>query len=221
LRVGMLSPDFHAHAVMHFAEPLLSGLDRGQFELWAFHMGLGEDSVTERVRSHVDSFVSLHGLNPEQQARTIQAHQIDILIDLAGHTGGNGLAAMMRKPAPVQASTIGYAGTTGLTALDWWFSDGISDPPGAEPHYSERLYRLPTRWVCYRPHIRHPLRRYDPAYQVQPTPALKNDFVTFGSSNNLGKLTDEVLTLWGRILAAVPRSRLLIQGKGLEEANFA
>lgn len=222
LRIGFLSPDFHHHAVMYFAEGVLAGLDRRQFEVWAFYLGTqGEDLTNERVRCHADHYQSLYKLTPDAQARAIQDAQIDILIDLAGHTGANGLLAMARKPAPVQASTIGYPGTTGLSAMDWWFSDGVTDPPGAETYYSERLYRLPTRWVCYRPLSRNPLWRYQPAYQVQPAPALKNGYVTFGCCNNLGKLTDEVLALWGRILATVPGARLLIEGKGFDKTEFA
>jgi protein O-GlcNAc transferase len=222
LRVGFLSPDFHHHAVMYFAEALLSGLDRRQFEVWGFYLGaMSDDSANERVRCHVDHYVSLHRRNVLEQVQAIQDAQIDILIDLAGHTGNNGLPTMARKPAPVQASTIGYPGTTGLSAMDWWFSDGITDPPGAEAYYSERLYRLPTRWLIYRPHSRNPLWRYQPAYQVKPTPALSNGFVTFGCCNNLGKLTDKVLALWGRILATVPNARLLIEGKGFDKVEFA
>lgn len=224
LKVGFISPDFHNHAVMYFAEGLLAQLDRRQFEVWAFYLSTrteSEDPANARVRCHADHFVSLYRQTPEEQEKTIRDAGIDILIDLAGHTGGNGLLTMARKPAPVQASNIGYPGTTGLTAVDWWFSDGITDPPGAEALYSEQLYRLSTRWICYRPHSRNPLWRYQPAYQIKPTPALNNGFVTFGSCNNLGKLTDEVLALWGRLLATVPNSRLLIEGKGFEEKKFA
>ncbi|MFO6421466.1 tetratricopeptide repeat protein [Hylemonella sp. W303a] len=221
LKVGFISPDFHNHAVMYFAEGLLAQLDRRQFEIWAFDLGTLEDTAAERVRCHVDHHVKLHLKHSVEQAAIIQEAGIDILIDLSGHTGGNALPTMARKPAPVQAFTIGYPGTTGLTAIDWWFSDGITDPPGAEALYTEQLYRLPTRWICYRPHSRNPLWRYQPAYQVRPTPALANGFVTFGSCNNLGKLTDEVLALWGRILAAVPNSRLLIEGKNLGLPEFS
>lgn len=215
LRVGFISPDFRHHAVMYFIEGMLSQLDRSQFELWAFYLSHQEDTATERVRCHVEHFVPIAGFSPQEQALAIQEASIDILIDLAGHTGGNGLLAMARKPAPIQISTIGYPGTTGLQAMDWWLSDGITDPPGAECQYVERLYRLPTRWVCYRPMSRNPLWRYQPAYQVRETPALANGFITFGSCNNLGKLTDEVLTLWGQLLASTPNARLLIEGKGL------
>ncbi|MBX9872330.1 MAG: tetratricopeptide repeat protein [Burkholderiaceae bacterium] len=221
LKVGFLSPDFRNHSVMYFVEGLLAQLDRRQFEVWAFYLYPSEDEITERVRCHADHFVSLYRQAPATQARAIQDAGIDILIDLAGHTGHNGLPVMMRRAAPVQISWLGFPATTGLTAIDYKFTDEVTDPPDADDQYSEHLYRLPTLFCCYRPHSRHPLWRYQPAYTVRPTPALENGHVTFGSCNNLGKLTDEVLMLWGRILAAVPDSRLLIEGKGFEKAAFA
>lgn len=221
LRVGFISPDFRHHAVMYFIEGMFSQLDRSQFEVWAFYLYPSEDTATERIRCHADHFMRLEGRTAPEQAKIIQAEEIDILIDLAGHTGHNGLLAMTYKPAPVQVSTIGYPGTTGLSAMDWWISDDVTDPPGAEQFYVEHLYRLPTRWTCYRPMSRNPLWRYQPAYQVRPTPALTTGHITFGSCNNLGKLTDEVLELWGKLLAAVPESRLLIEGKNLGNADTA
>jgi protein O-GlcNAc transferase len=91
---------------------------------------------------------------------------------------------------------------------------------GADEQYSERLYRLPTFFACYRPLSRDPIWRYQPRYLVRPTPALANGYITFGSCNNLGKLTDDVLSLWGKILDCVPDSRLLIEGKNLDRPDF-
>lgn len=215
LRIGFISPDFRNHAVMYFAEGLLAGLNRQQFEVIAFHNYPVEDHITTRVQCHVDRFIKINGKTAEQQAQTIREADIDIAIDLAGHTGGHTLLALARKPAPVQLAIIGYPGTTGLRAIDWWISDAIIDPTDAQSSYTERLYRLPTRIACYRPMIRNPLWRYQPAYQVRPAPALENGYVTFGSCNNLGKMTDEVLRLWGRLLDNVPGSRLLIEAKNL------
>lgn len=220
LRVGFMSPDFRSHSVMYFAESMLSQLDRQQFEVVAFHLFPTDDLVTQRVQCHADRFIRLHGVSHERQAQLILDTEIDILIDLTGHTGSNALLTFARKPAPVQVSTLGYPGTTGLRAIDWWLTDAVSDPAQAQQWYTEQLYRLPTR-LCYRPLTRNPLLRYQPAYQVRPTPALVNGYITFGSCNNLGKLTDEVLSLWGQLLQAVPRSRLLIEGKNLGEDKHA
>jgi len=221
LRIGFLSPDFRVHSVMYFVEGLLAQLDRRQFEVFAFYLFPRDDHVTARVQHHVDHFVRLANLSAEQQAQAIRAQGIDILIDLAGHTGYNGLLTLARKAAPVQVSWLGFPATTGLQAVDYKFTDEVTDPSDAQAQYTEQLYRLPTLFACYRPMSRNPLWRYQPRYGVRPTPALKNGFITFGSCNNLGKLTDEVLALWGQILEAVPGSRLLIEGKNLDQPEFA
>lgn len=215
LRVGFISPDLRTHSVMYFAEGLLAQLDRRMFEVYAFSMFPTEDHVTERVRNHVDHFIEIRKEFPIEQALVIRSYGIDIAVDMAGHTGYSGILAMAHKPAPVQISWLGFPATTGLQAIDYKITDEVTDPQGAEDQYSEHLYRLPTLFCCYRPMIRTPLYRYQPRYVVQPTPALQNGYVTFGSCNNLGKLTDEVLSLWGAILQAVPNSRLLIEGKNL------
>lgn len=221
LKIGFLSPDFRMHAVMYSVEGLLAQLDRRQFEVYAFYLFPKGDHVTERVECHVDHFVRLAGFSPEHQADAIRAQGIDILVDLAGHTGNNGLLILAHKAAPVQVSWLGFPATTGLTAVDYKFTDEITDPPGVDDQYTEQLYRLPTLFACYRPMSRNPLWRYQPRYQVRPSPAIDNGFITFGSCNNLGKLTDEVLALWGRVLEAVPHSRLLIEGKNFDRPEFA
>lgn len=221
LRVGFLSPDFRNHAVMYSVEGLLAQLDRRGFSVVALHLHPGGDQITERVKRHVDEFMELANRPLQEQVRLISEAKLDILIDLAGHTGNNGLLLMAMKLVPIQISWLGYPATTGLTAIDYKFTDEVTDPPDADDQYSERLYRLPTLFCCYRPLSRNPLWRYQPLYQVRPTPALTSGHVTFGSCNNLGKLTDEVLALWGRLLDTVPGSRLLIEGKSLDQPSFA
>ncbi|SDM67021.1 Predicted O-linked N-acetylglucosamine transferase, SPINDLY family [Oryzisolibacter propanilivorax] len=221
LRIGFVSPDFRDHAVMYFIEGLLAQLDRRMFEVVAFYLHPVEDAVTARVKCHVDHFIPLAGKTPVEQATAIRAARIDIAIDLAGHTGYSGLPALAYKPAPVQVSWLGFPATTGLSSIDYKFTDEVTDAEGADDEYVERLYRLPTLFCSYRPLIRAPLYRYQPRYLVRRAPALDNGYVTFGSCNNLGKLTDEVLALWGRILRAVPTARLLIEGKGLGETASA
>lgn len=221
LKVGYLSPDFRVHAVMCFAEGTLAQLDRRQFEVYAFHLYPKDDQVTERVKGHVDHFIRLSGMSYEAQAQCIRSHEIDILIDLAGHTGNNALLTMVRKPAPIQVTYIGFVATTGLTAIDYYLTDEVINPPGVDRLYSETLFRLTTYPGTYRPHSRNPLWRYQPRYAVQPTPALRNGYITFGSCNNLGKLTDRVLTLWGQLLQHIPTAHLLIEGKGFDNPRFA
>jgi predicted O-linked N-acetylglucosamine transferase (SPINDLY family) len=220
LKIGFLSADFRVHSVMYFVEGLLAQLDRRQFEVYAYYMYASGDHVTERVERHADHFVRMAAFSIDEQLQQIRGDGIDILIDLAGHTGGNALLTFANKAAPVQVSWLGYPATTGLDAVDYKFTDEVTDLPNADDQYTERLYRLPTLFACYRPMSRQPLWRYQPRYLVRPTPALANGFITFGSCNNLGKLTDGVLTVWGSILQAVPGARLLIEGKNLDKPDF-
>ncbi|APW45630.1 acetylglucosamine transferase [Rhodoferax antarcticus] len=221
LKIGFLSPDFRVHAVMCFAEGILAQLDRRQFEVYAFYLHPSEDQVTKRVKCHVDYFIPLSGMGYEAQATCIRSHEIDILIDMTGHTGNNALLTMVRKPAPVQVTWLGFVATTGLTAIDYYLTDEVITPHGVDHLFIEALFRLPTYAGSYRALSRNPLWRYQPLYAVRKTPALSNGFITFGSCNNLGKLTDEVLALWGQLLQKMPTARLLIEGKGFGKADFA
>lgn len=221
LRIAFFSPDMRVHSVMYFLEGVLAQLDRRQFEVWAIYLHPTQDYVTERVKCHADRFVSLANCPHDQQTAQIRAWGIDILVDLAGHTGHNGLFAMAHRAAPIQASWIGFPGSTGLQSMDYLITDAATDPPGVEHLYTETLWRLPTRLCVYRPMSRNPLARYEPRYFVRPSPVLTHGGITFGSCNNLGKLTDQVLTTWGKIILATPGSRLLIEGKNFDKLEFA
>jgi protein O-GlcNAc transferase len=221
LRIGFLSPDFRIHSVMHFLEPLLARLDRDQFEVWSLYLMHQEDQVTERARQLSDHFLSLAGLSLEESVRKIRSLDLDIVMDLAGHSANNGLPMLSARVAPVQASWLGFPATTGMSSVQYRLTDFITDPDGADGWYTEKLVRMNGFFCCYRPMIRRPLLRYQEAYAVGSTPAKRNGYVTFGTCNNLSKLTDEVLKTWARVLAQVPGSKLLIEGKDLGREDFA
>jgi predicted O-linked N-acetylglucosamine transferase (SPINDLY family) len=133
----------------------------------------------------------------------MRTDNIDVLVDLAGHSADNRLGVLASRAAPVQASYLGYPNTTGLSAVDYYVTDDILDPSGAsESRYSERLTRLST-FCCYEPP--------DNAPAIAPTPAANTDHVTFGGLHNLAKINTDVIRVWTRILHALPDSRLLLQ----------
>jgi predicted O-linked N-acetylglucosamine transferase (SPINDLY family) len=136
-------------------------------------------------------------------AERVREDDIDILIDLAGHTARNRLSMFALKPAPLQVSWLGYRTTTGLAAIDYVLSDPVMTPPGAERWFVERVVRLPTTWLCYAP------LEYAPRPSVPPM--LARGRPTFGSFNNLVKTTPEVLRVWARVLTALPDARLLLK----------
>ena len=171
--------------------------------------GGGRGSARIQAQCHV--WRQVHELNDEALVRQIGEDRIDILIDLSGHTGENRLPAFAWKPAPVQATWLGYLGTTGVAEIDYLIADDWTLPPELEPHFTEKVWRLPRSYLCFTP----------PAEDgtIGPLPALANGYVTFGSFNNLIKVGPDVVSLWARVLHAVPGSRLLLKTKQFIEPS--
>ena len=215
LKVGFVSGDFAAHSVMAFFEPVLQNYDRERFEFTCyfesgpdFGKGPRGDSVTELVRQKVDRFRLSQAVRPADMAWQIGADGIDILVDLSGFTSHNRMDVFARKPAPVQATMIGYPHSTGLTRIGWRVVDDVTDPPGAEELATENLLRLPLGFSCYQP------RPDAPA--VVPPPSAAGGPITFGSFNTYQKLSETTLKVWAKLLRAVPGSRLLVKSLDLD-----
>jgi predicted O-linked N-acetylglucosamine transferase (SPINDLY family) len=163
------------------------------------------------MRGQFNHWRVIAGKSDAEAAQMVRDDEIDILIDLAGHTNRNRLPMFGLRPAPVQASWLGYWGTTGMATMDYVVLDAVSAPPGAEAWFREAIIRLPHGRFCYRA----------PDYGVEPKglPSAARGYVTFGSFNNIAKITKEVLGLWGEILRAVPGSRMVLKWKSLCEAS--
>jgi len=207
LRIGYVSADFREHVVSYFFEPVLDYYDKQQFEVFCYAQVKSPDAVTQRLQGKVDRWRSIVGMSDKDAARMIHDDKIDILIDLAGHTGDSRLKVFTYKPAPIQATYLGYCATTGLEAMDYWISDEVLHPEDTVELATETHYRLPRCWLCYRPHENAP--------EVLPVEA--DRVLTFGSLNEWSKLTSDVLTLWCEILLAVPESRLLLKTRALSD----
>jgi predicted O-linked N-acetylglucosamine transferase (SPINDLY family) len=205
LRVGYVSPDFREHPVARFLLPLLREHDRRQVEVFAYSDVTTPDAVTAIVRNHVDRWRDVALLGDEQLADRVRADSIDILVDLASHSGHNRLLTFARKPAPVQVSYLAYCSTTGVDAIDYRVTDRFLDPPGESTHYIETSLHLPNCYWCY---CAPPLRNsVPPTTQRLPGPP------TFGCLNNFAKVTDITLELWTRLLRRVPEARLLVYAR--------
>ena len=203
LRIGYLSPDFRAHACAFFVEPIFKHHNRSAVEVYAYAEVVHPDAVTRRLQGLVETWRSTVGLNDEQVAALIRADEIDIVIDLAGHTANGRLLALARKPAPIQITYLGYPATTGLDVIDYRLTDAVTEPVGTtEAFYTEELLRLPHSLWCYQPYADMPA--------VVPSPAMLNGYLTFASFNSYTKIGPRVIALWARVLAAVPQSRLVM-----------
>ncbi len=202
LRVGYVSTDFRDHVVGYNLLPLLGKHDHSQFEIYCYSDTRHPDQMTARMRQHADVWRDTASLTDGDLADLVSRDQIDVLMDLVMHTDGSRLGMFARKPAPVQVTWMAYPGTTGLTRMDYRFTDPVLDPPGETDHlYTEQSIRLETFW-CYDPPADGP--------SVGPLPAEKNGYITFGCLNNFSKVNASVLELWREVLAAVPDSRLVL-----------
>ncbi len=205
LRIGFVSGDLRNHAVASFIEPVFERLgQRPGLALHAYYNHTLNDAVTERLRGHLPHWRDVAALDDDDLERLVRSDGIDILIDLSGHTAFNRLPAFARRLAPIQASWIGYPGTTGLTAMDYYLADRKFLPHGQYDHlFTEKLVQLP---------LSIPFEPVASAPDVAPLPALANGYVTFGSFNRLSKFNSEVIRVWGMLLRALPDARLLVGG---------
>lgn len=211
LRVGYISGDFQQHPVGFLFARVLEAHDRTGFEIFCYANSPNVDDVTHRLRKAAHHWRSIVGLSDAGAAAMIQHDGVDILIDLSGHTAKNRLLLFARRAAPVQASWLGYFGTTGLREMDYLLMDGAAAPPGEERWFSEAVVRLPYGRFCYAP----------PDYAPDPAdpPSLSRGYVTFGSFNNVAKIGPGVIKLWAEVLQATPQSRLLLKWKSFDDAR--
>jgi len=222
LKLGFLSPDFRTHSVAFFIEPLLSHLDRSQFEVTLYHDHFCVDAVSERLRQGADRWRHLAGMAPAVAEEVIRGDAPDILVDLAGHTGFNRLPIFARRLAPVQATYLGYPNTTGLRAMDYRLTDEVADPAGeADSLHTEELVRFsPVAWAYSPPAEAPVLPEWDPSTGSARS-ARPGRPIVFGSFNALSKLSAATLALWRDLLAAVPDSRLLLKSASEASAGWS
>ncbi|HEB86925.1 MAG TPA: tetratricopeptide repeat protein [Gammaproteobacteria bacterium] len=210
LRVGYVSPDLCKHSVAFFFEPLLTNHDPIGFETFCYSDVAKPDAVTQRLQEAASHWRATKGMDDGQLAERIRLDGIDILVDLTGHTANSRLMAFTAKPAPIQVSYLGYPNTTGIPAIDYRLTDAWADPPGiTDDYHTETLIRLLNGFLCYQPGENAP--------PVTPSPARKCGHITFGSFNNLAKITPEVVSLWSSVLKTSPDSRLIVKNISLHD----
>jgi predicted O-linked N-acetylglucosamine transferase (SPINDLY family) len=211
LRVGYVSPDFRFHVCHLYVEPLFAHHDKSEVELFAYaELHSEDDPVTARYKTYVDHWIPTKGMSDEQLALRIRDDQIDILVDLAGHTGNNRLGAFALKPSPVSVTwLIGSGTTTGSSAIDYALADEVLIPVGGELIYSEAPWRLAAPSYCYRPNLE--------MGEVQPLPVKQRGHITFGSATRLVRINYRVIKAWAQILKAAPNSRMVIDNSNFVE----
>lgn len=203
LRVGLVSGDLNSHPVGYFLESTLRHYAGERLTLVAYPTTDESDVLTERIRPCFTEWHPLTELDDAAAARKIYADQIDILVDLSGHTRNNRLPLFAWRPAPVQVSWLGYFASTGVVAIDYLLTDRNSVSQPLAEAFTEILWLLPETRLCFTPP--------DIEVPVSPLPALRTGHVTFGCFQSLAKINDAVLAAWGRILQRLPDARLRVQ----------
>ena len=212
LRIGYVSPDFRQHSVAHFIEPVLAAHDKKNFDVFCYYNDTVSDDTTLRIQGLAPHWRVIAELSDHDAARKVQEDQIDILVDLAGHTNRNSLMMFARKPAPVQATWLGYPNTTGFSCMDYRITDALCDPVGmTDALHTEKLIRLPDSFSCFTPPANSP--------NVGALAALHGNGIMFGSFNYFIKMNERVIETWARILARVVNSRLTLKYRSLNSES--
>lgn len=211
LRVGYVSADFRKHSASFLFGPVIQAHDSPGFEVVCYSGGAEEDEVTARLRGRADVWRPTLGIADAAFAELVRQDQVDILVDLSGHSAGSRLRAFARKPAPVQITAWGYATGTGLAAMDYFLADPILVAPEERRFFAEEVVDLPC-WGCYEP------PDYLPA--LAPAPAATGKPFTFGCLNRFERISDRAIAAWSRVLAAVPEATLLYKDPAMDNAQI-
>lgn len=204
LKIGYISRDFLNHSVAYFLEPIFRHHDKNRYAIYCYANLFHPDEVTARFQKLADAWRDISLVGDADVLKMMHEDEIDILVDLSGHTNGGRLPLLARRPAPVLVNYLGYPATTGLAAVDYRLVDALTDPPGeADRCHTETLWRLPGGFLTYLPPEMAP--------EVAPSPFLENGCITFGCFNIANKVTERCVELWSTILHAVPDSRLLLK----------
>ena len=203
VHIGYISGDLRTHPVGFLFQPLFDNRNREQFHTTIYHNHGTEDVLTHHFKEHSDRWRGISDLGDEDVAAQIEGDDIDILVDLSGLTECHRLNVLRRKPAPIQATWLGYFATTGLEEIDYIIADRYVLPEGEEHLFVEKPVRLPDTYFWFE----HPETVVLPSKR----PAGGEGEVIFGSFNNIVKMSSEALRLWSEILKRVPNSRLLLK----------
>ncbi|MBI1770887.1 MAG: tetratricopeptide repeat protein [Burkholderiales bacterium] len=212
LKIGYVSPDFSRHPVQYFLEPLMCHHDKNLFEVYAYAQLSVADGVTERYQSYADHWIETGGLTDAALAERIRHDEIDILVDLAGHTANNRLSVFARRPAPIQVSWLGYGYTTGLTAIDYFLSDDVSAPAGSDALFAEQPWRIPAPSYAYRP---------APGMgEVSLLPAFGNGHVRIGTLTRSIRINHRTIRVWSEILKRLKNAVLVVDSANYQDVNL-
>ena len=209
LKIGFVSGDFQQHPVGFFLLDTLKNLKDKNLELIAYSNSQKKDSLSVKLKSHFTNWREITNQSDKKVVNQIREDGIHILFDLSGYSAKNRLPIFINKPAPIQISWAGFLASTGIPEVDYIIGDPYVTPKDNANHFAEKILCLPNIWCCFSV----------PEFEVKinEPPAIKNRYITFGCFNNLSKINNEVIALWSKILKAIPKSKIFLKTKQLND----
>lgn len=210
IKIGYISADFKQHPVMYFVAAPIIGHNKEQFEVYCYSNVLNEDDITNGLKNHMENWRDIAQMSNDELKKIIIEDEIDILVDLGGHTGNNRLGVFFEKIAPIQVTWIGYPNTTGLNTMDYRITDFYADPLGeSDLYYTEKLIRMPKSFLCYS------VAEFPKVEAV--IPYKRNNKITFASFNNFAKVSEDTIRVWSEILKKVKGATILLKSEIFED----
>lgn len=203
IRLGFMSSDLRRHPVGYFSLPLFEHIDRERFDVYCYSFYQGAlDATQDFITKQVAAYRWNPDINAPEAAQVIADDQLDILLELGGSTHMNKLEVMAYRPAPLQASWLGYPHSAGLSTIDYLIVDPFLMPETPEL-LIEKPMMMPKSWIALG-------RLAFPEHPIEAGPPhAREGVITFGTANNTYKYGPEMLAAWARVVAAVPGSRFL------------
>jgi predicted O-linked N-acetylglucosamine transferase (SPINDLY family) len=205
IRIGFVSADLYKHPVSYFLKTVLKNINKERYEIYTYYNNTIEDEETINIKKYVNNWVNINFKKDIEVVSLIEQDNIDILIDLSGHTAGNRLGVFTYKPAPIQITWLGYCATTGIKEIDYLIADECVIPRNEEKYFTEKILRMPDVYFCF--------SKPEFDIKVEQLPAIKNGFITFGCFNNASKITDDLIIVWSEILKSIENSKIILKSK--------
>lgn len=221
IRLGILSEDVRVHPCAYMLIPFIANMDTEKVEIFVYSLNKVKDNVSKKIENLASKFVDLSNSNTLEIVNSVRSDDLDVLIDLGGYTGNSPLRYMVHKLANKQCSWLGYPASSQMKEIDYRIGDEYINITSQDCNYSEKLLKNKEIFCTYAPLVYKPLMAYDVKYAVKKPPFERNGYITFGSCNNLAKISDKTIKLWSQTIIAVSNSKIIIEADNIDRLDVS